>query len=118
MADPNKDRFEERLKAISVKTAPGKRVERHIGDDGLVVEVVKRERRGLIPYRTILLIIVLGLVTKGFLFARLGEAEYLNRISELRAGSGVEVSAAFMLDADPVTRWVAGLVGLVLPARQ
>ena len=115
MADINKERFDERVKAISTKTQPGKRIERRVNEDGLVVDVVKTDRRGLIPYKSILLLLVLAILTKGFLFARMGEEEYLQRIDSLKQGEAIEVSAAFLLDADPATRGVAWLVGLILP---
>ncbi|MFY0690622.1 MAG: hypothetical protein JXR14_01715 [Paracoccaceae bacterium] len=115
MADINKERFDERVKTISNKTQPGKRIERRVNEDGLVVDVVKTDRRGLIPYKSIILLVILAILTKGVLFARLGEAEYLNRIEALKQGEALEVSAAFLLDADPATRGVAWLVSLVLP---
>ncbi len=115
MADPNQDRFEERLKAIGSKQGPGKRVKNRVRRDGLVVQVTKRDPRGFIPYRSIILLVFLGLVTKGFLLARIGDAEYQARLQTLKNGSGVESAAAVLLTDDPVTRQISGLVKMVLP---
>ncbi len=115
MADPNQDRFEQRLKAIGTKQAPGRRVEQRVQKDGLVVQVSKRDPRGYIPYKTILLILFLALVTKGVLLARIGDAVYQARLQTLENGSGVEAAAAVLLAADPVTQQISELVKLILP---
>lgn len=107
MADVNKDRFEARLKTIETKSKPGQRVESRVTEDGLIVEVAKSDRRTIVPFKGILTIAVVLVALKGFLFAQLGEPEYLDRINELSKGSTVEVAAAFLLDADPATRLIA-----------
>ena len=117
MADPNKDRFLERLESIETKTKPGARIERRVNEDGLVVDVVsekKSGRRSLIPYKTILVAALLGVLVKGFLLADLGEEAYLNQIEEMRDGTAGEIAAAFLLDADPATRAVARVFEAIL----
>ncbi len=106
MADVNKDRFNERLRGIGEKTQPGKRVEQRVTADGLVVDVVKTKKSSLIPYKSILTAIFVFLMMKGFIFAQLGEGEYMARIEGLQKGQAVEVAAAFLLDADPATRMI------------
>ena len=113
MADVNKDRFEARLKSIEAKTQPGKRVETRVTEDGLVVEVPKSDRRTIVPIKGIITLAVVLVALKGFLFAQLGEPEYLDRIDQLQKGSTVEVAAAFLLDADPATRLIANVLGPV-----
>lgn len=110
MADVNKDRFEARLQAIEAKTKPGKRVEQRVTDDGLVVDIVKSDRRALLPIKSLIAAAVIFIAFKGFIFAQLGESEYLKRIDTLSGGSAVEVAAAFLLDVDPVTRVVGQLL--------
>lgn len=116
MADVNKDRFTERLDALKQKSNPQKRVEKRVRDDGLVVDVVKTDlrKRGLLPIKSFLLAAFLFVAFKGFVLAELGEPEYMTRIDGLKKGGAVEVSAAFLLDADPATRAVAGVIGQVL----
>lgn len=107
LADANKDRFIERLNAISEKSDPQKRVVHKVREDGLVVEVVKRRRNRLIPVKSIVTAALIFVILKGFVFAQLGEPEYLQRIDTLQKGSAVEVMAAFLLDVDPATRVMA-----------
>lgn len=107
----NKDRFEARLKAIEGKSKPGSRVETRVMDDGLVVDVVKADRRTIFPIKGLLIAGLIIVALKGFLFAQLGETEYVDRIDRLSQGSTVEVAAAFLLDADPATRMLASLLG-------
>ncbi len=110
MADVNKDRFEARLKAIESKSKPGQRTESRVTDDGLVVEVAKADRRNIFPIKGLITAGIVLVALKGFLFAQLGEAEYLGRIEQLSKGSTIEVGAAFLLDADPATRAIASLL--------
>lgn len=109
MVDANKGRFEARLKTLETKTKPGARIHTRVADDGLVVDEVRSERRGLIPVRSVVLAAAFFLALKGFIFAQLGENEYLDRIGALSRGTGIEVAAAFFLDADPATRFFAKL---------
>ena len=115
MADLNKSRFQERLRTIEKKHQPCHRVEQKVSDDGLMVEVITPERRRLIPYKSILVAVALFVMLKGFLFAELGEAEYLNRIAALQKGQTIEVAAAFLLDVDPATRAIGAFLSNTLP---
>jgi len=107
LADVNKDRFIERLNAISEKSNPKKRVVQKVREDGLVVDVVKRRRPKLIPVKSIVTAALIFVILKGYVFAQLGEAEYLDRIETLKQGHAAQVVAAFLLDADPATRVMA-----------
>lgn len=110
VADVNKDRFETRLQQIEQKTNPGKRVQQRVTEDGLVVDVVKSDRRTLLPLKSILMAGVIFILLKSFIFAQLGEPEYLERIDKLSRGSAVEVAAAFLLDADPATKVIGDIL--------
>ncbi len=109
MADANKERFDQRLAGLGKKNDPSRRVEKRVREDGLVVHVVKPDykKRGLLPIKGILIAAGLFVMLKAFLFAELGEVEYLERVDGLKKGGAVQVSAAFLLDADPATRAVA-----------
>ncbi len=109
VADANKERFDQRLAGLGKKNDPSRRVEKRVREDGLVVHVVKSDnkKRALFPIKGILIAAGLFVMLKAFLFAELGEAEYLERVDGLKKGGAVQVSAAFLLDADPATRAVA-----------
>lgn len=117
LADVNKDRFIERLNGIQQKTDPRKRVERRIQKDGLVVEVVKRRRKKLIPFKSIVTAALIFVILKGFVFAQLGEVEYVDRIDTLKKGHAVQVVVAFLLDADLATRVMADGLSKVLGSK-
>ena len=112
MADANKERFDQRLSGLGKKNDPTQRVEKRVRKDGLVVHVAtsRSKKRGLVPIKGILIAAGLFVLLKSFLFAELGEAEYLERVESLKQGGAVQVSAAFLLDADPVTRSVASFL--------
>jgi len=74
------------------------------------VDVVKSDRKRLLPFKGILIAALILVSTKGFILARVGEVEYFQRLSELSQGNAVEVAAAFLLDADPATKMVAGFL--------
>lgn len=112
VADANKERFDQRLSGLGKKNDPTQRVEKRVRKDGLVVHVPtsKSKKRSLIPVKGVLIAAALFVLLKSFLFAELGEAEYLERVEGLKQGGTVQVSAAFLLDADPVTRTVANFL--------
>lgn len=116
MADVNKDRFDQRLGALKQKQNPQKRVEKRVREDGLVVDVVKSDmrKRGLLPLRGLLVAAIIFIGFKGVVLAEIGEPEYVERLESLKKGGAVQVSAAFLLDADPATRTVADMVKKVL----
>lgn len=111
MADVNRARFDKRVKNIEKKHRPGKRIVKRVTADGLVVDVAKMDTRGLIPYKTIAMGLLIFVVMKGFLFAQIGPDEYQGRVDALQSGRSVDVAAAFLLDADPATRAIGNFVG-------
>lgn len=114
LADPNRDQFEKRLAGLAQKSDPKKRVERVVTDDGLIVDVVKPVRRPKFPYRSLLLAVLLFVCLKGAIFAQLGQAEYLERVERLKTGNSLEVTAAFLLDADPITAMMGRAFGKLI----
>ncbi|MEP3346953.1 MAG: hypothetical protein ABJN34_09960 [Litoreibacter sp.] len=115
MADINKDRFSERLNAIQKKNDPKKKVVRKVNSDGLVVEVTKTRRKNLIPFKSLITIILILVLLKGFVYTQLGGEEYNRRIETLKQGQSIEVVAAFLLRADASTETVARGLSVVLP---
>lgn len=116
MADKNRSSFEQRVSALKNKADPRTRVEKRVTEDGLVVTVAKTNgaKRSLIPIKGILIAAVLFVAVKGFLLAEIGEPEYLERLAAMKEGSAIQVSAAFLLDADPATRSVASFLNKTL----
>lgn len=116
MADVNREEFSRRIGGLKKKADPKARVVKRVREDGLVVEEVRHpgQRRGLIPIKGILIVALVFVGFKGVMLAELGEPEYLDRVEKLKQGGTIEVSAAFLLDADPATRAVADMVGKVL----
>lgn len=114
MVDVNKDRFAERVSAIQKKNDPNKRVVRKVNKDGLVVEVVKPRRKKLFPIKSILTIILILALLKGFVLAQLGNTEYNRRIETLKRGHSLQVFSAFVLESDALTETIArGLRGFL-----
>lgn len=107
MADVNRDRFEQRLAAIAPKHHPDARVKRHVTQDGLIVEVVKRDLRALFPIKGFMTGFFLFIALKGSVLAQLGAGEYLSRIDRLKDGNTFENVAAVLFAADPVTQSTA-----------
>ena len=115
MADLNRSKFDKRVKALERKRRPGKRIVRKMQNDGLVVEVAKTKKAALIPYKSLFFAAFIFIFVKGFLFAEIGPAAYETRIETMRNGNTGEIAAAFLLDADPVTRQVARLISYIVP---
>jgi hypothetical protein len=80
-----------------------------VNHDGLVV--ARPKRTGLrFPVRGLILTAFAVVGFKAFALAYLGEASYGERIAALRQGTTSERMAAFVMQADPVTRTVAGVI--------
>ncbi|MEM7471961.1 MAG: hypothetical protein AAF340_11480 [Pseudomonadota bacterium] len=112
MADANRNRFNQRINVLKKKTEPGVRVERRVQEDGLVVDVArtKTTSRSLLPIKGFIIAIAIFMGFKSFLLAEIGEMEYLQRVDDMKQGSAIEVSAAFLLDVDPVTQAIASVL--------
>lgn len=62
------------------------------------------------------LVIVAGfvLVLKALLYLSVGAVVYGQRVTKLRAGEGLEPLGGWIMQADPVTRWLADQIEMVL----
>ncbi|WP_245834206.1 hypothetical protein [Yoonia maricola] len=85
-----------------------------INSDGLIV-AKPRLYRPRFPLKGLLAVLFLGFLFKGFLFAYLGEAEYVERVAALEGGSVLEQAGAWIMQPDPVTVMAAGGIGTILP---
>jgi hypothetical protein len=68
-----------------------------------------KARRGL-PLRGLALLAAGILLVKGMMLAQIGAEDYSNRVANLADGNLVEQIGAWVLHADPATRYVAGLI--------
>ncbi len=107
--------FDKRLKRIvrrHDKMANG--VVRTVGSDGLIV-ARPRSYTPRFPLKGILLLVVVGFLFKGFLFAGMGAETYNSRVGLLLQGSTVEKVGAWFLQADPATVYIGETISSVLP---
>ena len=84
-----------------------------VNDDGLVVARAKRSSNGG-WLRGLMLVVIVMILFKGVLHARLGDAAYMARVDGLAAGSVIEKGGAWIMTPDPITlaisKHVASLV--------
>lgn len=97
------DEFERRMRRINRRhTKLSQGYVTAVTDDGLVVAKPQKRRSGA-TLRGLVLIAVVILLFKGFLFAQLGVDAYNDRVDRLAAGNVVEQVGAWVMAADPVT---------------
>ncbi|MEM9709995.1 MAG: hypothetical protein AAF871_14530 [Pseudomonadota bacterium] len=115
MANVNQKKFSLRMNKINRRHA---RLSRgyvmSVNHDGLVV-AEPRARGSIIPWRGILFLLCGALLVKGVMFAQIGEDAYDARVASLAAGNQIEQAGAYVLGADPVTRWIGAQVAPYLP---
>lgn len=102
--------FDKRLKEINrrhEKMANG--VVRRVNSDGLIV-ARPRAYRPRFPLKGLIVVLAIGFFFKGFLFAYLGEAGYAERLASLQSGTAIEQAGAWVMQPDPATKAVAGLL--------
>ena len=103
--------FDKRLKEINRrhdKMSNG--VVRSVNSDGLIV-ARPRAYRPRFPLKGLLVVLAIGFLFKGFLFAYLGEEGYGERVAVLQSGTAIEQAGAWVMQIDPVTRFLAALMG-------
>lgn len=103
-----------------------KRVTRRHGrmrDNGVVAKLDKngviaaypRRRLPSFPLRGFIILFAAALLYKGFLLAYLGPTTYDNRVTALAEGSLIEQGGAWILQADPATQVIAGVIRPLMP---
>ncbi|MFY0311191.1 hypothetical protein ACFMBG_14975 [Leisingera sp. D0M16] len=110
----HRDQFQARLKQINRNhEAMSGGYTAKLRPDGLLV--VKPHRvQSRISARTLIFFTAAFLLFKGFLMAALGFGSYDERVQTLAGGSGLERAGAFIMQADPVSVFVAQKIGPVL----
>lgn len=114
MADANMKDFGKRVRRINKrhrKMARG--FVPSVNHDGLIVARVRRSGPRF-PWKGIALCFIAFFAFKGFLLVQLGQSTYNDRVGKLESGTMVEQAGAYVMSADPVTRWIAGQIRSVI----
>lgn len=102
--------FDKRLKTLSRKhAAMANGYTTMVRGDGLIVVKPKRLRRNP-PLRGLALLLLGFFAFKGFMLASLGELTYNERIAKLGNGTAVEQGGAWVMQIEPMTRFLAGFL--------
>ena len=102
--------FDKRLKQINRRHEKMENgVVRSVNSDGLIV-ARPRAYRPRFPLKGLLVVLAIGFLFKGFLFACLGEEGYAERIAGLQSGSAMEQAGAWVMQPDPATLAIAQLM--------
>ncbi|MEM8537508.1 MAG: hypothetical protein AAGF56_06570 [Pseudomonadota bacterium] len=108
--------FDKRLKKIEKRhdkiKASG--AVKTVNSDGLIVSR-PRLYKPRFPLKGLIVVFALGFLFKGFLFAYLGEAGYLDRVATLDGGPALERAGAWVMQPDPATVFVASGIEAILP---
>lgn len=108
MRDPNHANFSQRLKRIDrrhEKLARG--YVTVINSDGLMVAQPRRSNLRF-PWKAAALVVLLLFTFKGLVLANLGAERYAESVISLENGTPVEQVGGWVMQADPLTVWIAG----------
>ena len=107
--------FDKRLKQIlRHHSRMSNGVVRSVNAQGLIVERPRLYKPSF-PLSSLLTVLTIGFLLKGFLLAGIGEMAYAERIAELQTGSVIEQMGAFIMWADPLTTIVSNAIVTILP---
>lgn len=102
--------FDERLRRLTRKhrrMAHG--VIYRIGADGLI-QSHPRRRSPRFPLQGLVILFAAAFMFKGFLYASLTPMIYDERVALLQQGTVVERAGAWVMQADPATVWMGGIL--------
>ncbi len=85
-----------------------------VGPDGLIMAKPVRARSSL-SLRPLVYCIAGLLLFKGLLLAQLGTSVYVERVDRLQKGTAVEQAGAWVMQVDPVSKWIADRIAPHLP---
>lgn len=101
--------FNQRLKTLGNKHAKMTNgYTSHVRGDGLIVVKPKRATRRGFPMLGLLALVAGFFVFKAIMFASLGDITYNERVAKLGNSTMVEQAGAWVMQADPVTQFIAG----------
>lgn len=112
MSDPNLVDFYRRVARIEKSRADGFGFEAEGTLGRSFFNKPARRRRGFLGPVLFLLICVFGL--KGAIYHSVGAVSYDDRVARLQAGQGFDVLGGWLMQADPLTIFVAEQIGLGL----
>ncbi|MCE8538641.1 hypothetical protein KBY27_14420 [Ruegeria pomeroyi] len=113
MVDNNVD-FDQRIRRLNKKHAALSRgYTARMRKDGLI-ELKPRRSGGRSPFKALLMLCIAVLAFKAFLLASLGPDSYDARLSRLAEGTPVEQAGAWVMQADPASRFLAEQIGPIL----
>ncbi len=106
--------FEKRLSLLARKhKAMSRGYVTHMRPDGLIIARPKR-RASRVSRKAVILFLLAFFGFKAFLVANLGPQTYDDRVARLQAGTIVEKGGAFVMQADPLTIYLAQQIGPIL----
>ena len=77
--------------------------------DGLVVPVPRR-RLPRFPLKSVAILLGVAFVFKGWMLAAMGATAYDEKVVALQGGTLADQAAAWVMQADPATTWIAAQV--------
>jgi hypothetical protein len=107
MADPNLADFYSNVASFEKKHAKGYRFEA-AGTIGGYRRIKARRRSFIKP---LLLVLGCGIGLKAMIYQNVGHDAYVSRVAGLQAGQGMDLLGGFLMQADPVTVFVADKIG-------
>jgi len=106
--------FDQRLNLLARKhRALSRGYVTRIQADGLIVARPRRTSARL-PRKAVFLFLLAFFGFKAFLVANLGPQAYDDRLARLQAGTVVEKGGAFVMQADPLTMYLAQQIGPIM----
>lgn len=88
---------------------------RKMGKDGLI-SAYPRRRMPRFPLKGFAILVLAALLYKATLLAWLGDAVYQERVDTLAAGSVVEQGGAWLMQVDPATTFLSGMIAPLVAA--
>jgi len=110
MAKTDMNEFEKRLSRIDKIHEAGGAFEATGSLGRSYFDSMRPKSRRALPLRGLALLVAGILLVKGLMLARIGAEEYSNRVASLADGSAVEHIGAWVLHADPATRYIASVL--------
>lgn len=105
--------FDKRLKRINRRhDRMAKGAVRVVQPDGLIV-TRPRMYRPRFPLKSIVALLLMGFLFKGFMLANLGADAYDARLANLAQGTMMERAGAWAMQLDPVTVAIAGQISRI-----
>lgn len=115
MAGSNFDSFDRRMARINKNQERlSKGYVTRVTRDGLIVARPRRTLLGMIPWRFILALLVIGVGAKVALYTNMGPETYQTEVARLAVGTQFEQVGAYVLSADQATVWLSGKVQEIL----